>query len=171
MSTINTVKYFFHKGNVPCTEAQRQRLIALAYQTARSQELYPKEVFIRSNVHEMSTIKGKRLKDPRGAHITLSYKTEDFQGRNTHVSCHGYTTNFKTLEFSESIKMKEKRDTSKKRGGKIIWPAETQLWEAPGICTLRNDVLSSARLVYYNYGLSTFVSPASSADRSDFQGA
>lgn len=39
--------------------------------------------------------------------------------------------------------------------------------------TLRNDVLSSARLVYYNYGLSTFVvleSPAFSADRSEFQG-
>lgn len=40
--------------------------------------------------------------------------------------------------------------------------------------TLRDDVLSSARLVYYNYGLITFVvleSPASPADRSDFQGA
>lgn len=81
----------------------------------------------------MSTINGKRLKDPRGAHITLSYKTKDFQGRNTHVSCHGYITNFKTPEISESIQMKEKRDTSRKRGGKIIWPAETQLWEAPGI--------------------------------------
>ncbi|KAF9768818.1 hypothetical protein IL306_013832 [Fusarium sp. DS 682] len=120
MSTGNAVKFFFPKANVPSTESRRQVLIALAYQAARNNELYPKEVLIRSGVHDMSTIDGKRLKDPRGAHITLSYKTKDSKGRDTHVSSHGYVRDLETLELSEAIQMKEKRDSSKKRGGRAV---------------------------------------------------
>lgn len=46
MSTINIVKYFFHKEFAGDSEMQR-KLVALAYQTARSQKLYPKWIFIR----------------------------------------------------------------------------------------------------------------------------
>jgi hypothetical protein len=47
MSTVNLVKYYFFKGNVPRTSQRLQQLVALAYQTARDREVYPKAVFIR----------------------------------------------------------------------------------------------------------------------------
>merc|ERR1712224_752668 len=88
MSTINVVKYYFHKANIPATEARTRQLIALAYQTARDKELYPQAVFVRyvtpprvpfayrgkaheplkrtnrSEVHLTTTINGRRQKDP-----------------------------------------------------------------------------------------------------------
>ncbi|KAK0614607.1 hypothetical protein B0T14DRAFT_528788 [Immersiella caudata] len=47
MSTINIVRYYFHKANVPATEERMRQLIALAYQTARDKQLYPKAIFVR----------------------------------------------------------------------------------------------------------------------------
>ncbi|KAF4456879.1 hypothetical protein F53441_1090 [Fusarium austroafricanum] len=133
MSTVNVVKYYFHKANRPAKEARRLALIALAYQTARHQELYPKEVFIRSDVHYHSTIDGKRQKDPRGPHVTLSFKTEKLQGRGTHISCHSYVKDPKTLDFSDAIQTKERRDSMKKRSGTVVWPSKANLWEAPDV--------------------------------------
>lgn len=47
MSAINIVKYYFHKTMVPKGPEKLAQYIRLAYQTAREQELYPKEVLIR----------------------------------------------------------------------------------------------------------------------------
>lgn len=47
MSTVNLVKYYFHKDHVPKTAERTRQLVALAYQTARDKQLYPRAVFIR----------------------------------------------------------------------------------------------------------------------------
>ncbi|KAF5535173.1 hypothetical protein FNAPI_12142 [Fusarium napiforme] len=133
MSTVNIVKYYFHARNVPVSEERMRRLIALAYQTAREKELYPKAVFVRSEVHFTTTINGRRQKDPLGAHVTFSYKTQDSLGRDTHVSCHGYVKDSETLEYAGSTHVDEKPDSTKKSSGKPVWPGESQLWEAPEI--------------------------------------
>lgn len=46
-STINVVKYYFHKRHIPESEEYMRKLVALAYQTAREKKLYPRAVFIR----------------------------------------------------------------------------------------------------------------------------
>lgn len=51
MSSINIVKYYFHARQVPRSEARIRQLIALAYQTARDKQLYPKAVFVRYAVN------------------------------------------------------------------------------------------------------------------------
>ncbi|KAK0631595.1 hypothetical protein B0T14DRAFT_5183 [Immersiella caudata] len=132
MSTINIVKYYFHKANVPREERIRL-LIALAYRTARDRQLYPKAVFVRSDVHDTTTIDGKRQKDPRGPHVTFSYKTQDQLGSETHVACHGYVTDNETLQFREATHAEEKADATMKASGKAVWPGEDSLWEAPEI--------------------------------------
>ncbi|RBR11549.1 hypothetical protein FVER53590_13857 [Fusarium verticillioides] len=111
MSTVNIVKYYFHKRNVPVSE----------------------ELFVRSEVHFTTTINGRRQKDPLGAHVTFSYKTQDSLGRDTHVSCHGYVKDSETLEYAGSTHVDEKPDSTKKTTGKPVWPGESQLWEAPEI--------------------------------------
>ncbi|KFA70745.1 hypothetical protein S40288_09216 [Stachybotrys chartarum IBT 40288] len=133
MSSINIVKYYFHAGQVPRSEARMRQLVALAYQTARDKQLYPKAVFVRSEVHSTTTINGKRRKDPRGDHVTFSYKTQDHLGRETHVACHGYVKDPDTLEFKEATHAAEKPDSTKKRNNKPVWPADEDLWEAPDI--------------------------------------
>lgn len=47
MSTVNIVKYYFHKDHIPKTAERMRQLVALAYQTARDRQLYPRAVFIR----------------------------------------------------------------------------------------------------------------------------
>ncbi|KZZ95536.1 hypothetical protein AAL_04767 [Moelleriella libera RCEF 2490] len=108
-----------------------RQLIALAYQTARAKELYPKAVFVRSEVHSTTTINGVRQKDPRGDHVTFSYKTQDHLGRETHVACHGYVKDPVTLEFTEAAHADEKSDAILKSSGKAVWPGVDELWEAP----------------------------------------
>ncbi|KAM7208131.1 hypothetical protein V8F20_001411 [Naviculisporaceae sp. PSN 640] len=130
-STINVVKYYFHARHVPKTQGRITQYIRLAYQTARDKELYPKAVFIRSEVHDTTIINGKPVKDPLGDHVTFSYKTQDQLGRETHVACHGYVKDKITLEFREATHAPEKPDSTKKKSGKDVWPnGDDELWEA-----------------------------------------
>lgn len=54
MSTINIVKYYFHKEYIPKTPEGMRQLVALAYQTARDRQLYPRAVFIRYAIFSKS---------------------------------------------------------------------------------------------------------------------
>lgn len=47
MSTINIVKYYFYKGMMPKDPEKLRYMIAVAYQTARDRQIFPKEVLIR----------------------------------------------------------------------------------------------------------------------------
>ncbi|RSL56429.1 hypothetical protein CEP54_008827 [Fusarium duplospermum] len=49
-------------------------------------------IFIRSEVHDTTTIDGTRQRDPRGLHVTFCYKDQSQTNRGTHVACHGYVT-------------------------------------------------------------------------------
>ncbi|CCF33121.1 hypothetical protein CH063_05373 [Colletotrichum higginsianum] len=132
MSSINIVKYYFHAQQIPRSEARMRQLVALAYQTARDKQLYPKAVFVRE-VHSTTTINGRRQKDPRGDHVTFSYKTQDHLGRETHVACHGYVKDPLSLEFKEATHAAEKPDSILKRNNKPVWPNDEDLWEAPDV--------------------------------------
>ncbi|KAK2054172.1 hypothetical protein LY76DRAFT_629074 [Colletotrichum caudatum] len=70
MSTVDIVKYYFHKDHVPKTAERIQQLVALAYQTARDKQLYPRAVFIRSELHDTTSINSIRERDPKGLHCT-----------------------------------------------------------------------------------------------------
>ncbi|KAH7153327.1 hypothetical protein EDB81DRAFT_584572, partial [Dactylonectria macrodidyma] len=122
MSTINMIRYYFHKNRERLPEARIRRLITLAYQTARDKELYPRAVFIRSEVHNTTSVDGKRQIDPLGEHVTFSYKCQDHLGRNTHVTCHGYVNNSQTLELRKATYTGEKPDSTKKMSGGVVWP-------------------------------------------------
>ncbi|EEY22219.1 conserved hypothetical protein [Verticillium alfalfae VaMs.102] len=108
MSSINIVKYYFHAKQIPRSDARIRQLIALAYQTARDKQLYPKAVLVR-------------------------YKTQDHLGLETHVACHGYVKDPDTLEFKEATHAAEKPDSTMKRNNKPVWPDDQDLWEAPDV--------------------------------------
>ncbi|OJJ45153.1 hypothetical protein ASPZODRAFT_100375 [Penicilliopsis zonata CBS 506.65] len=128
MSTVNVVKYFFYRGFVPKTEERARQLITLAYQTARDQKLYPKEILIRSEIHKTTSINGVHQVDPLGYHVTLCFKDDQQLLRGTHVSSHGYVKDQDHLEFIHATHTGEKRDdTKRQRGKKDVWPSEDGL--------------------------------------------
>lgn len=43
---LKSIKFFFYVGNT-ISEERKQQLVALAYATAREQQLYPQEILIR----------------------------------------------------------------------------------------------------------------------------
>ncbi|KAE8166058.1 hypothetical protein BDV40DRAFT_296870 [Aspergillus tamarii] len=133
MSTVNFVKYYFHKNLYPDTEERLRRMIALAYRTARDWKLYPRAVFIRSEVHDTTTINGKHQKDPMGDHVTLCYKDEEQLRKGTHVASHGYVKDWETLEFDHATHHDEKPDSTRKKRGGAVWPSDNSLAIAPEI--------------------------------------
>jgi hypothetical protein len=112
MSTINMVKFFFLKGSLPRDASSVQSLMTLAYQTARENNLFPKQILIRcvdlllllcsschaylcsqcsGGGHSTTNIAGQYQPDPNGYHFTFCYKDEQHVQNQTHIACHGYT--------------------------------------------------------------------------------
>ncbi|PGG95063.1 hypothetical protein AJ79_10288 [Helicocarpus griseus UAMH5409] len=120
MSTVNAVKFCFL--NRPSTQTIRQ-YIAIAYQAATDQKLYPKVVLIRSGIHPTTTIDGKFQKDPKGDHLTLCFKDEAMLAKGTHVASHGYVHSKADWNIREACHSSEKLDsTIMKRNGRPVWP-------------------------------------------------
>ncbi|KAK2758833.1 hypothetical protein FQN54_003525 [Arachnomyces sp. PD_36] len=121
---VNFVKFYFYAGN-SITAARKEKLVALAYSTARDQKLAPKEVLIRSDVHDTTTIDGKRGKDPKGWHATFAYKDSDLVEREFHVASHGYTDGKEKFTLTDATHAPEKKDNTPrggKKSGKVVWP-------------------------------------------------
>ncbi|KAK8061437.1 hypothetical protein PG994_007803 [Apiospora phragmitis] len=135
MSTINIVKYYFHSQQIPKTPERMHQLVALAYQTARDKQIYPRAVFIRSDLHDTTSINGVRQKDPKGLHITLCYKDDEHLQKGTHIACHGYVTDGESMSFKEATQAGEKPDVTKKnnKNRTPVWPSEDKLYAAPEI--------------------------------------
>ncbi|KAK5996195.1 hypothetical protein PT974_04623 [Cladobotryum mycophilum] len=123
MSTINVVKHLMYKGIVPKDSAQRQKLMALGYQTARDRSLYPKAVLIRSGVHGTT----RRKRDPKGLHVTLCHKDRTQIIRRTHVASHAYVSGNTNLKLIEATHAAEKPDSIRRKRRKPVWPSEEQL--------------------------------------------
>ncbi|CCF39823.1 hypothetical protein CH063_10549 [Colletotrichum higginsianum] len=112
MSTVNIVKYYFHKANAPRDAERMRKMVLLAYQTAKDKKLYPKEVFIR--------------------YASFAELWPGYSG--THVACHGYVTDKESLQFIEATHAGEKPDSTKKNEkGDVVWPGAERLWAAPEI--------------------------------------
>ncbi|TWU73013.1 hypothetical protein ED733_000054 [Metarhizium rileyi] len=77
MSTINVVRFFIY-SKMSLSPEKLHQLVNLAYLTARDRKLYPKEILIRSDVHNTTKIFGKYQKDPEGPHTTLCYKDDGY---------------------------------------------------------------------------------------------
>ncbi|KEZ43388.1 hypothetical protein SAPIO_CDS4557 [Scedosporium apiospermum] len=134
MSTINMVKYYFYKDMLPSNQRQLEQLVALAYQTARDRKLHPKAVLIRSGFHDTTTARGRRIKDPKGWHVTICYKDSNQVLGGTHVACHAYTPGKNIFELVESTHAGEKSDdVLRARNQKPVWPDTEELAEAPEI--------------------------------------
>ncbi|EQK99683.1 hypothetical protein G6O67_003620 [Ophiocordyceps sinensis] len=129
-----SIKYYFHKRNVPNSVDRRNKLIALAYQAARDLKLNPQAVLIRSDAHDTTIINGIRGRDPKGMHVTLCYKNQDQLDKHRHVACHAYVDDKVNLGFKEATLAKEKPDsTPKHKKTAPVWPGMDDLWVAPEI--------------------------------------
>ncbi|GAW18760.1 hypothetical protein ANO14919_082420 [Xylariales sp. No.14919] len=134
MSTINVVRYFFYKNAMPKDKARLERMVALAYQTARDRKLHPKAILIRSDFHDTTTVNGKNAKDPSGWHVTLCYKDKEQLESGSHVACHAYTAGKDIWDLVESTHAGEKSDdTPRRHNKKPVWPSWDELEEAPEI--------------------------------------
>ncbi|KAL1973783.1 hypothetical protein VTN31DRAFT_5343 [Thermomyces dupontii] len=67
---VNFVRFFFYAGNT-ISPSRKKALVALAYATARDQQLAPKAILIRSDMHDTTTAGGQHVKDPKGWHGTF----------------------------------------------------------------------------------------------------
>ena len=79
----------------------------------------------RSDVHETTTMDGKRVKDPKGWHGTFAYKDNVQMDREFHVASHGYTDGKENFTLTESTHTPEKSDSTPrggKKSGKVVWP-------------------------------------------------
>ncbi|KAF9885155.1 hypothetical protein FE257_000681 [Aspergillus nanangensis] len=127
----NFVRYFFYAGNTISPD-RRKALVALAYATARDQQLAPKAILIRSEMHDTTTIEGKHAKDPRGWHGTFAFKVNDQVEREFHVASHGYTNGKEDFTLRAATHTPEKQDKTPrggKKSGKVVWPSEALLEE------------------------------------------
>ncbi|RAK95375.1 uncharacterized protein BO80DRAFT_264104 [Aspergillus ibericus CBS 121593] len=128
---INFVRFFFYEGNT-ISAVRKKALVALAYATARDQQLAPRAILIRADLHETTTIEGKRVKDPKGWHGTFAFKTDDQVQREFHVASHGYTNGKENFVLTDATHDPEKSDKVPRGGknsGKIVWPSEDALDE------------------------------------------
>ncbi|KAK2052789.1 hypothetical protein LY76DRAFT_525971 [Colletotrichum caudatum] len=64
MSTINPVKYCFHRANVPSSEARIRQLVTMANQTARDKEFILEQYLSGTKVYFTTTINSRRQKEP-----------------------------------------------------------------------------------------------------------
>ncbi|KAJ5146535.1 uncharacterized protein N7515_001099 [Penicillium bovifimosum] len=133
MSTTHIVKYYFYKGHMPAEPNVLKKTVALAYQTARGMQLYPRAILIRSKHHNTTTIKGKTVLDPKGWHLTFCYKDARQLRRKTHTACHGYAKDAFSWDLVESTHAGRKPDSVKARNSKYssVWPGPEELDEAP----------------------------------------
>ncbi|KAL1859078.1 hypothetical protein VTK73DRAFT_7597 [Phialemonium thermophilum] len=128
---VNFVRYFFYSGNTIRAD-RKEKLVALAYATARDQHLAPKAILIRSDIHNTTSISGKRVVDPRGWHGTFAFKFDDQTEREFHVASHGYTTGKEEFRLINATHTPEKSDFTPRGGknsGKVVWPEWDELEE------------------------------------------
>ncbi|EJT79931.1 hypothetical protein GGTG_05013 [Gaeumannomyces tritici R3-111a-1] len=137
MSTINIVKYYFYKAIVPAKPELVSQYVALAYQTAKDRHIYPKAILIRSHLHRSTYVKGQRVSDPNGLHLTVSFKDENGVTTETHVSSHGYVKDKTDTVINKAVHTNPKADTTPRgtpkpgQARKVVWPDDSELFQEP----------------------------------------
>ncbi|KAI8956971.1 hypothetical protein F5Y11DRAFT_364472 [Daldinia sp. FL1419] len=134
MSTINIVKYFFHRNNVPSDAKTIQQLINLSYWTARDQHLYPKAVFIMSRIRDATELKGYYVKDPKGDHVVIRFQDSSQVVRGGHVTSYGYILSKSNFEFKEAVHFVRESKSITRSNGCLAWPDESELEAVSEIC-------------------------------------
>jgi len=83
----------------------------------------------RADIHDTTTINGKRQKDPHGWHGTFAFKDSQQVQREFHIATHGYTEGKENLVLKDATHTAEKKDSTPRRGGRVVWPNEEELEE------------------------------------------
>lgn len=69
------------------------------------------------------------MKDPNGWHGTFAFKDSQQVLHEFHVASHGYTDGKEDFALREATHTPEKKDSTQRRGGKVVWPEEDELEE------------------------------------------
>ncbi|KAE8154633.1 hypothetical protein BDV25DRAFT_135800 [Aspergillus avenaceus] len=130
MSTLNMVKFYFYRKQLPRMRHILHDFIKVAYQTARDRKLYPKAILVSFQIKP--TLKGDRsLPQLKGTmeywHITFNYKDQGQLNSGTHTACHGYIPSEHEYELIKSTHGVDKCDTALTRNGKHVWPSGEEL--------------------------------------------
>ncbi|KAL2834105.1 hypothetical protein BJY01DRAFT_239233 [Aspergillus pseudoustus] len=121
MSTLNMVKFRFM---ISASSQTIRQYIAITYQTASEQKIYPKDILVRSAVHPSTSINRRYQQNPKGKHLTLCFKDQGIVERETHVASPGYVTNSADWNIREATHSPEKPDSTTTRRGLQVWPKD-----------------------------------------------
>ncbi|KAG6092047.1 hypothetical protein E4U30_006005 [Claviceps sp. LM220 group G6] len=101
------------------SEAKKLRHMWLAYTAATQNGVVPVIIFIRGLMYSTTiSEEGERKPDPKGWHVTFSFKTQEQLDSGKHVSCQAYVDlrgNFAEVTYSP-----EKADSFKLNNGKEV---------------------------------------------------
>ncbi|KAG6181991.1 hypothetical protein E4U27_002052 [Claviceps purpurea] len=82
-------------------------------------------------MHSTTISEGERKPDPKGWHVTFSFKTQEQLDSGTHVTCHAYDYIDIRGNFAEATHSDEMTDSFEYDNGKTAWPPEALLDEVP----------------------------------------
>lgn len=91
------------------------------------------DIITRSGIHDKTSKNGVRVKDPKGAHLTIYFKNEDQISNKTHSACHGYVPHPNVWELVEVTDEGEKQNNVKRRSGAVVRPTDADLDIAPDV--------------------------------------
>lgn len=75
MSTVNIVRYFFYKGMMPQDKSRLERMVALAYQTARDRKLHPRAILIRCVQPMVPVVTHSMITNEHAVYLGLIFTT------------------------------------------------------------------------------------------------
>lgn len=88
--------------------------------------------FVRSDLHDTTSVNGQHVKDPRGWRGTFAFKFADRTQKDFHVASHGYTGSNEDFVLSDATHTAEKPDATPRgrpKSKKVVWPREKGLEE------------------------------------------
>ncbi|KAG6204931.1 hypothetical protein E4U35_002977 [Claviceps purpurea] len=96
-------------------------------------------------MHSTTISEGERKPDPKGWHVTFSFKTQEQLDSGTHVTCHAYVDI--RGNFAEATHSDEMADSFEYDNGKTAWPPEALLDEVPTKFVLENMQTDNSTVV------------------------
>lgn len=82
----------------------------------------------RSDIHNTTTMGKKHVEDPKGYHVTFSYKNDVQVEKHLHITSHAYTNGKYDFTLISKEKFEQRPDDSPRGGrkgrrlGRVIWP-------------------------------------------------
>lgn len=86
---------------------------------------------IRSNIHRTTRAGNGYIDDPKGWHVTVSFKDHELEQTKQNITAHGYTYGEHNFTLKEVTYTEAKSDTAGHNPRKPAWPDNSRLvdWE------------------------------------------